>query len=86
VRTLEEIQRQIDAASERRGELRRLLSHGRDSAIVDEVHQLDEQLSQLWDEHRALKARLRWGDRETIVARARAEERLERHEGLARAA
>ena len=86
MRTIQEIQGQIDDASERRAELRRLLAQGRDAAVVDEVHELDEQLSSLWDEHRAFKARVRWGDREQIVARARAEERLERHEGLARAA
>ena len=84
--TLREIQDAIDRACTRRTELRRELAHGRDPAIVDVVHELDEQLAQLWNEHRALKARLRWGDREQIVARARAEERLERHEGLARAA
>ena len=86
MRTIQEIQRQIDDASERRSELRSLLSAGRDAAIVEEIHELDARLESLWGEHRALKATLRWGDREKIVARARAEERLERHEGLARAA
>ena len=86
MRTLQDIHLQIDEASERRSELRRLLAQGRDAALVEEVHALDTQLAKLWDEHRALRARLRWGDREQIVARARAEERLERHEGLARAA
>jgi hypothetical protein len=32
----------------------------------------------LWDEERTLKAALRFGDRDHIVARARVEERLER--------
>ena len=63
-----------------------MLAQGRDAALVDEVHELDAQLEKLWAEHRALRAQLRWGDRDKIVARARAEERLERHEGLARAA
>jgi hypothetical protein len=43
-----------------------------------EIHGIDAQLDRLWDEHRALRARLRFGDRESIVARARVEERLER--------
>ena len=86
MRTIQEIQRQIDDACERRSELRSLLSAGRDAAVVEEIHDLDARLEKLWDEHRAVKATLRWGEREKIVARARAEERLERHEGLARAA
>jgi hypothetical protein len=43
-----------------------------------EIHEIDAQLDRLWDEHRAVRARLRFGDREKIVARARVEERLER--------
>ena len=43
-----------------------------------EIHAIDAKLDVLWDEHRAVRARLRFGDREKIVARARVEERLER--------
>jgi hypothetical protein len=39
---------------------------------------LSDHLDRLWDEERALKAALRFGDRDHIVARARVEERLER--------
>jgi hypothetical protein len=35
-------------------------------------------LEALWAEHRQTRAALRFGDRDHIVARARAEERLER--------
>jgi len=45
---------------------------------VDEIKQIDEQLVALWDEHRAERARIRFGERDDIVRRARQEERLER--------
>jgi hypothetical protein len=43
------------------------------------VHRVEERLEELWQEQRQLRAQLRWGDRQKIIARARAEERLERH-------
>ena len=43
-----------------------------------ELKSLSERLDHLWDEERTLKAELRFGDRNHIVARARVEERLER--------
>ena len=64
--------------SEVRGELWQDLSHGRTQAIVDEIKHIDEQLVTLWDEHRAERARIRFGERDEIVRRARQEERLER--------
>lgn len=76
--TYEEIHREIDALSERRRELWRELGEGLDAAAADELKQLDERLTQLWEQHRALRAQARFGDRERIIARARAEERLER--------
>jgi hypothetical protein len=79
MRTLEAIHREIDELSERRTELWHRLSDGLDSSAKDEIHALDAELEDLWAEHRQLKAQLRWGDRERIIARARAEERLERH-------
>ena len=79
MRSLEEIHREIDELSERRTELWNRLSDGLDSSVKDELHELDEQLEGLWAEYRQQKAQLRWGDRERIIARARAEERLERH-------
>jgi hypothetical protein len=76
--TIAEIHAQIDALTERRTELWHLLSVGREPALVDELKQLEERLEQLWAAHRAERARLRFGEREDIVKRARAEERLER--------
>ena len=79
MRNVEDIHREIDELSERRTELWHRLSAGLDSSVKDELHELDDQLDRLWAEYRQQKAQLRWGDRERIIARARAEERLERH-------
>ena len=57
-------------------ELWHRLSEGHDDELRAQVHALDEHLEGLWNEHRRLRAELRWGDRENIIARARAEERL----------
>ena len=76
--TLNEIRTLIEKASERRGELWTKLSQGHDPEVAAELHRLDEELDRLWDEQRALRARLRFGERDTIIARARTEERLSR--------
>ena len=78
MRTPESIHQEIEVLSEERSELWHRLSAEYDPAVRDDIRRLDEKLSALWDEHRALRARLRFGDREHIVARARVEERLER--------
>ena len=72
------IHTEIDQLSARRGELWHRLSTGRDPDVIDEIRQIDERLAELWDAHRAERARIRFGEREAIVKRARAEERLER--------
>jgi hypothetical protein len=76
--TLQEIHTEIERASERRTELYRLLSEGHDPELADELKALNTRLEELWNEHRAFRARLRFGDPEAIVKRARLEERLER--------
>jgi hypothetical protein len=78
MRTFEETHAEIDEASERRADLWRALSHGHDAALAGELGRLNQRLEALWEEHRGLRAQLRFGDRARIVARARAEERLER--------
>ena len=78
MRTFEDIHRDIDSASERRAEVYHQLSQGHDAALAAELKEIADQLDALWAEQRALKALLRFGDREHIVARARTEERLER--------
>ena len=76
--TLTQIHTEIERASERRTELYRLLSEGHDPATAAELKELDGRLEELWNEQRSLRARLRFGDPEAIVKRARLEQRLER--------
>jgi hypothetical protein len=78
MRTVEEIHAEIDRASDRRVELWRALNQGRDPEVVEELTALTAKIEQLWAEQRQVRATLRFGDRSRIVARARAEERLER--------
>ena len=61
-----------------RQELWQRLSEGLDTSVQGQIKELDERLQQLWQTLRVEKARLRFGEREEIVRRARAEERLER--------
>jgi len=76
--TIPRIHDQIEELSERRVTLWNSLSLGRDPAVVEEIKALDAQLEELWEAHRAERARIRFGERDDIVRRARAEERLER--------
>lgn len=78
MRTIADIHTEIERLSEQRTELWNRLSRGRTEAVVTEIKEIDERLQALWDEHRAERARIRFGEREEIVRRARAEERLER--------
>ncbi len=78
MRTIADIHAEIERLSEQRTELWNLLSRGRTEALVAEIKDIDDRLQALWDEHRAERARIRFGEREDIVRRARAEERLER--------
>ena len=78
MRNLEEIREEIDRLSDRRAEVLHELSEGHDAALAAEHQQLDEQLAELWDEQRVVKATIRFGDREVIIQRARHEERLSR--------
>lgn len=75
---LDRIHEEIDRASARRTELYGLLSARHDPETAAELKRLDAHLEDLWREHRAVRARLRFGDPEQIVKRARLEERLER--------
>jgi hypothetical protein len=78
MKTLSEIRQEIERATERRAELWHALSEGHDSTLVDELKQVDARLAGLWDEHREARAQLRFGERESIIKRARTEERLSR--------
>ena len=72
------IHQEIEEISARRAELWHILSEGHDPTAAAELKSLSARLDHLWDEERSLKAALRFGDRDHIVARARVEERLER--------
>ena len=76
--TLQHIHAELETATERRGELWHLLSEGHNQALAEELHELEPRIAALWDEHRTLKARERFGDRDEIIKRARHEERLAR--------
>jgi hypothetical protein len=78
MRNIPEIHADIERLSAERAVLWQTLSNGRQQSIVDEIKQIDERLVALWDEHRAERARIRFGERDEIVRRARQEERLER--------
>lgn len=76
--TITSIHEEIDQLSERRVRLWNSLSDGRDPAAMEEIKRLDVQLETLWESIRAERARIRFGERQEIVRRARQEERLER--------
>lgn len=76
--TITNIHSQIEELSERRSDLWKQLSGGRHPELIEEIKNLDLELDGLWHAHRAERARIRFGEREEIVRRARAEERLER--------
>ena len=76
--TPNQIHVEIERLSEERQDLWHLLSQGLDDTVKDEIKELDDRLQELWQALRMEKARLRFGERDEIVRRARAEERLER--------
>ncbi len=78
MRTLNDIRTEIEELTEERTELLQKLSQGHDVLLATEHKELDERIASLWDEHRMARAELRWGERELIIKRARAEERLDR--------
>jgi len=76
--TIAEIHTEIETLSEQRQELWHRLADGLDLTAQAEVREIDARLTDLWETLRLEKARLRFGERDDIVRRARAEERLER--------
>jgi hypothetical protein len=78
VRSITDIRSAIESLTEQRSELLQALSQGHDPALVAEHQRVEDELAQLWEEQRIARARLRFGERETILQRARAEERLDR--------
>ncbi|MER3411045.1 MAG: hypothetical protein C4305_00990 [Thermoleophilia bacterium] len=75
---MNEIRAQIEKLTQRRAEILRALSEQHDRALAAERAQIEERIARLWEEYRIERARVRFGEREAIIARARHEERLER--------
>ena len=73
-----QIRTEIERLTEHRAELFHTLAEAHDPALAAEHKQLDDRIAQLWEEHRVERARLRFGERDEIIHRARAEERLDR--------
>lgn len=78
MKTIQEIRGEIERASEDRAVLLQRLSAGRDVVLAAELKELDDCIARLWDEHREARVRLRFGDRNEIIRRARLEERIDR--------
>ena len=78
MRTIDDIRIEIEELTERRARVMHDLSSGHDAVLAKEHQELEQRIAELWDEQRAARAERRWGDRERIIKRARAEERLER--------
>ena len=76
--TLNDIKLEIERLTRRRGELFHALSQKHDPALAAEHAELEERIARLWDAQRAERARVRFGERDSIIQRARQEERLER--------
>ena len=76
--TIPQIHAEIERLSEQRTDLYIELSRGRNDVVRREIKLIDERLQALWDQHRAERARIRFGERDDIVRRARAEDRLDR--------
>ena len=73
-----QIHAEIEQLSAERQVLWHRLSEGLDPSVKDDIKSIDDRLQELWHTLRLEKARLRFGERDEIVRRARAEERLER--------
>jgi hypothetical protein len=79
MKNLNDIRTEIEAATARRTELWRTLSEeGHNDEVAAELDELNERIEELWVEHRQTRATMVHGDRERIIQRARAEERLSR--------
>ena len=77
-RTLHDIQLDLDAATDRRAALWKALAVTHDPEWAAEVDSLTQRIQALWSEARAARTRARFGEPTAIIARARADERLER--------
>jgi len=73
-----DIRNELDQAVERRGELWEDLAEQHDREKSAEAAILSKQIEELWGELRRAEAHARFGPADEIIARARAEDRLDR--------
>ncbi len=78
MRTLKDIRRELELATERRADLWEELADGYDPVKSAEAARLSKRIEDLWAEARAARARARYGPSDEIITRARAEDRLDR--------
>lgn len=78
MRTTTEIRTELDAATARRTEIWEGLSEGSDREKAAEAAALSQRIEELWAELRVAQAHARFGPADSIIARARAEDRLDR--------
>jgi hypothetical protein len=79
MRNLNDIRTEIEDATARRTELWHVLSEeGHNAEVAGELEELNARIDELWNEHRQTRATMLHGDRDQIIQRARAEERLNR--------
>jgi hypothetical protein len=78
MRTPVEIRAELDRATKERGELWTYLSEQHDAAKSARAADLSELIEALWTELRRAQAYARFGPADEIIARARAEDRLDR--------
>ncbi len=80
MRGLQEIQEELEAATARRSELWDDLSLASEPGTRGQIEELSQRIALLWSELRAAKAHVRSGPRDSIIARAHAEDRFDREE------
>ena len=78
MKTLPTIQVQIERLSQERSIVNRALSEGHDLKLATERERINTELGKLWDAARQARVNITHGERDSIIARARKEERLER--------
>ena len=78
MRTPADIRSELEHAVERRAELWDELSAGYDARRSAEAAALSKRIEELWAESRAARVRARFGPADEIIARAHAEDRLDR--------
>ena len=76
--TLNDIKQEIDRLSSERLDVLAKLSEGKNAELTAKHQQLEEQIAELWEQQRLARARIRFGDRNEIIQRARHDERLSR--------